>query len=95
MSISHVIRSVAHSYTTQWPISGSANSASNSCPNAVTSVKNKKPNPTKTNQCAIPTCDHCSIRVWPRVSLSIVTQRRPGWSVRPTAGWPVRTTATI
>ena len=58
-------------------------------------MKNKNPKPTNTNQCAAPTTLHCSIRVWPRVSLNIVAHRARGESLRPTAGWPSLTTPTI
>ncbi len=44
-------------------------------------------------QWAMPTLVHCSIRVWRRVSFTVVTRRRPGESVR-TAGWPSRITLT-
>src|SRR3712207_8513265 len=47
------------------------------------------------NQWRTPTRVHCSIRVWARVSLTIVAVRAPGWSVRPGAGCPRRTTETI
>ena len=52
-------------------------------------------NPAYTNQCMIPTQCHCSIRVWSSVSLSMVTVRRPGWSVRGVAAWPWRITPSI
>ena len=86
-SITTVKNSETHSHRKKCPISGSAKCASKSWPNAVTRVKNKQPKPTNTNQCATPTNVHWSIRVWPRVSLSIVTVREPGLSVRAT-GWP-------
>ena len=78
----------------QEPMTGSRNAGSNSCPYAVTSVRNSSPKPTKTNQCATPTSVHCSIRVWPSVSRSIVSVRCAGAPVRG-SGWPRRTTRTI
>ena len=44
---------------------------------------------------ATPTSGHCSIRVCPRVSVTSSFQRSPRRSLRPTAGRPSRTTATI
>ena len=43
----------------------------------------------------IPTQCHWSIRVWRNVSLSIVTVRLAGWSLRFSAGWPWRSTRSI
>jgi hypothetical protein len=94
-SIATVKSSETHSNGTQCPISGNAKCASNSCPNAVTNVRNSRPNPTNTNQWPMPTAVHCSIRVCPSVSLSMFDQRAPLWSVRPGAGWPILTVATI
>ncbi len=51
--------------------------------------------PAKTNQCITPIHVHCSIRVWPSVSLNIVASRRPRWSLRVPSGWPVRMTPSI
>jgi hypothetical protein len=94
-SIAQVMNSATHSNGYHWPISGNTNSASNSCPYAVTSVKKSSPNPTKTNQWAAPTALHLSIRVCPSVSRNIVVSRRPSRSVRSWTGWPSRMTRTI
>ncbi len=51
--------------------------------------------PRYTNQCMIPTHVHCSMRVWRKVSLTIVIVRRTGSPVRPVAGWPTLTVPTI
>ena len=50
--------------------------------------------PNETNQCSDADVLHCSIRVWPSVSLASVTLRCPGLSVRPT-GWPSLMTDTM
>ena len=42
-SDAHAMSSVTHSYRKKWPISGSAKAGENSCPNAVTRVKNSSP----------------------------------------------------
>ena len=89
-----VRNSLTHSNTNQWPITGSTQCGSNNWPNAVTRVRNSPMNPNATNQCRTPTWLHCSIRVWPRVSLASVAERRPGLSVRP-AGWPSLMTDTM
>jgi hypothetical protein len=49
-SIATVKNSETHSNKKKCPITGSAKCASNSCPNAVTSVRNNSPNPMNTNQ---------------------------------------------
>ena len=89
-----VTASETHSNRKKVPSHGIAKWASKSWPNAVTRVKNSSPKPMKTNQCAEPTSVHWSIRVCPRVSLSIVAVRAPGRSVR-RAGCPVRITPSI
>src|SRR3954447_6871068 len=43
-----------------------------------------------TNQWATPMLDHLSIRVWPRLSTSIVLMRSANGPVRVPSGWPVR-----
>ncbi len=86
--------SAAHSYASQCPTTGSTKRGSKSWPYAVTRVKKRAPKATKTHQCAAPTHGRCSIRVCPRVSTSIVRQRRPGESLR-WAGPPSDTTATM
>ena len=58
-------------------------------------MKNSSPNPMNTNQWPAPIQVHWSIRVCPRVSLSMVVQRAPLSSVRPTAGWPILIVAMI
>ena len=50
----------------------------NSCPYAVATRELKVRKPTNTNQCMTPIGLHCSIRVWPNVSASMVRQRAPG-----------------
>ena len=93
-SITNVTTSVSHSHRKKWPIRGSAKVGLKSWPNAVTSVKNSSPKPMKMNQCPAPTQCHCSIRVWPSDSLSMVAVRRPGLSLR-AAGCPTFSTAMI
>ncbi len=87
--------SATHSYPNHLPTSGSVKYGSNSCPYAVTSVRNSSPKPMKMNQWATPTTVHWSILVCASVSLSMVSQRRALWSLRPTAGCPIVTTPTI
>ena len=70
--------SVAHSYSTKWPISGSAKVGENSCPYAVSRVKNSSPKETITNQCATATTGSRDIRVWPRNSRTSVRVRVAG-----------------
>jgi hypothetical protein len=55
-------------------------------------VKKSRTNPTKTNQWATPMPVHCSIRVWPMVSLSMVAARVRWWPARVWSGAPSRTT---
>ena len=57
-------------------------------------MKNSSPKPMKTNQWPAPIQVHCSIRVCPRVSFSMVTVRAPLSSVR-AIGWPILTVAMI
>ena len=57
-------------------------------------MKNRIPNETIVNQCAIATTGSRAIRVCPRNSRTRVTVRAPGWSVRD-SGWPIRTVRVI
>ena len=67
-------------------MSGSANSGSASCPNALTRVKNSTPKLIIVNQCATATTGRRDMRVWPRNSRSSVTVRAPLSSVRSSGG---------
>ena len=92
--ITQVTSSETHSKRKNVPSHGIAKWASKSWPNAVTRVKNSSPKPMNTNQCAVPTQVHWSIRVWPSDSLSMVAVRAAGRSDR-RAGWPTFSTPMI
>ncbi len=93
-SEAHEMSSVAHSYSAKWPISGSAKVGENSCPYAVSRVKNSSPKETMTNQCATATTGSRDIRVWPRNSRTSVRVRVAGCPVRVGSAWPRRKTDT-
>ncbi|CAM5345194.1 hypothetical protein SRIMM317S_02460 [Streptomyces rimosus subsp. rimosus] len=84
-------------YGAHSPMTGSSQSALKSWPMALTIVSSSEKKPTATNQCAAPTMPHLFIRVWPRNSLTTVTVRCAGSSVRVPAGtgWPSRSCRTI
>ncbi len=73
-------------YGAQSPMTGRIQSASKSCPTALTIVRSREKKPTATNQCATPTMPQRFIRVWPRNSRTTVTVRAAGSSVRVPAG---------
>ena len=93
--VSAAISSMSSPYPAHLPITGSSNAGLTLSPYASARVNTSAPKPTMTNQCAAPTIVHLSIRVWPRVSASMVRSRAPLVVNRSGSGWPSRTTRRI
>ncbi len=76
-------------------MTGMVNSGSKSWKYAAATAVDRPMKAAKANQWRMPTQVHCSMRVWPKVSFSIVNVRPTGLPVRPGAGWPLRITPSI